>query len=134
MTTTLESHTLSMRIERPWQTVYQFLAAPENFPRWASGLGQSFKRVKGEWTAQGPEGPISIRFTRMNEFGIVDHYVTVAPGVEIYIPMRVIVNGRGSEVQFTLFHLAAMSDDKFAEDIAWVERDLLALKTLLESY
>ena len=53
--------------------------------------------------------------------------------MQIYIPMRVISNGIGSEVLFTLFRLSDTSDEKFAEDAEWVKRDLNALKSLLEA-
>lgn len=46
--------------------------------------------------------------------------------------MRVLSNGVGSEVLFTLFRLPDMSDEKYAEDMRMVERDLRTLKDLLE--
>jgi hypothetical protein len=46
--------------------------------------------------------------------------------------MRVLSNGSGSEVLFTLFRLPDMSDEKYAEDMRLVDRDLRALKDLLE--
>ena len=132
MADTFESRTLTVRIARPRRDVYDFLAAPENFPRWASGLGRSLKKADGEWIADSPEGPVRVRFTERNEFGILDHHVAVRPGLDVYIPMRVIANGTGSEVLFTLFRLPGMTDEAFARDAEWVERDLRALKALLE--
>jgi len=41
-------------------------------------------------------------------------------------------NGSGSEVLLTLFQTAGMSDERFAEDIRWVEQDLKTLKRILE--
>jgi hypothetical protein len=113
-------------------TLESFASAPENFPRWASGLARSLKNVGGEWIADTPEGPVKVRFTARNDFGILDHHVAVRPGVDIYIPMRVIANGTGSEVLFTLFRLPDMTVEAFARDAEWVERDLRALKALLE--
>jgi hypothetical protein len=52
--------------------------------------------------------------------------------VEIYIPMRVVSNGSGSELLLTLFRLPEMTDEKFAADAQWVMRDLAAVKNLLE--
>ncbi|MEX2622340.1 MAG: hypothetical protein WD651_01275 [Acidimicrobiia bacterium] len=52
--------------------------------------------------------------------------------VEIYVPMRVILNGEGSEVLFTLFQAPDMSDDVAAGDAKQVERDLATLKVVLE--
>ena len=132
MADTFESRTITVRIARPRRDVYDFTAVPENFPRWASGLGKSLKSVDGEWIADAPEGPVKVRFTAPNDFGVLDHHVTIRPGVDIYIPMRVIANGTGTEVILTLFRLPDMTDDAFARDAEWVERDLRALKALLE--
>ena len=133
MTTMYQSRNLSVQIRRNPRDVYNFTSVPENFPRWASGLGKSLKRKNGEWIAETPQGPIKVRFTERNEFGILDHYVIPESGVEIYIPMRVIPNGSGSELIFTLFRLSDVSDEKFAADTEWVMRDLTALKNLLEA-
>ena len=48
--------------------------------------------------------------------------------------MRVIKNGEGSEVIFTLFQTADMPDDKFAEDAKSVKHDLNILKNLVEEH
>ena len=133
MATMYQSRNLSVQIGRNPRDVYNFTSVPENFPRWASGLGKSLKRKNGEWIAETPQGPIKVRFTERNEFGILDHYVIPESGVEIYIPMRVIPNGSGSELIFTLFRLSDVSDEKFAADADWVMRDLTALKNLLEA-
>jgi hypothetical protein len=74
-----------------------------------------------------------VKFSEQNSFGVLDHYVIPKPGIEIYIPMRVIVNGSGSEVILTLFCLPGMPEEKFKEDIEWVKRDLAVLKKLLET-
>jgi len=133
MATMYQSRTLSVQISRHPRDVYTFTSVPENFPRWASGLGKSLKRVNGEWMAETPQGPRKVRFTERNEFGILDHYVSLEPGVELYIPMRVIPNGSGSELIFTLFRLPDMSEEQFAADADWVMRDLTALKNLLQA-
>jgi len=133
MAATFESRTISIRINRPADRVYDFMSASENLPKWASGLGKSLTETDGEWIAETLQGPMKVRFTERNSFGVLDHYVIPEPGLEIYIPMRVISNGAGSEVLLTLFHLPEMSDEKFAEDAEWVKRDLDALKNLLEA-
>ena len=78
-------------------------------------------------------GPAKVRFTERNAHGVLDHYVLLPDGTEIYVPMRVIANGTGSEVLFTLFRLPGMDDEKLAADAAWVLRDLHALRNLLEA-
>ena len=133
MAATHPSRNLSVSINRDAKDVYNFVSVPENFLRWASGLGKSLKKVNGEWVAETPEGPVKVRFTERNEFGVLDHWVYPKPGLQIYIPMRVIPNGSGCELIFTLFRLPAMSDEKFVADAEWVMRDLTSLKNLLES-
>lgn len=44
--------------------------------------------------------------------------------------MRVLANGDGAEVMLTVFRQPSMTAEKFAADLQWVERDLLALKAL----
>jgi len=127
-----ETRTLSVSIQLGWQAAYDFLAKPENFPLWASGLCKSIERVDGQWVAETPNGPAVVRFTPPNGFGVLDHYVQLEPSVEIYVPLRVLANGDGCELALTLFRQPGMSDGKFAEDMAWVQRDLNAVKTLLE--
>jgi hypothetical protein len=72
-------------------------------------------------------------FSERNEFGILDHWVNLKPGMQVDIPMRVIPNGIGSELIFTLFRLPDMSDEQFSADAEWVMRDLTSLKNMLEA-
>jgi hypothetical protein len=73
-----------------------------------------------------------ISFTDHNAFGVMDHWVDLGGGRVVYVPMRVVENGKGAEVLLTLFRQPDMSDAKFAEDQIWVRRDLSALKALAE--
>jgi len=123
---------ISVSIRRAAQDVYDFVAAPQNLAAWASGLGQSPALVNGEWVAQTPQGLVRIRFVERNAFGVLDHWVYPAVDNAIYIPMRVIANGDGCELVFTMLRAPRMSDEKFEADAAWVMRDLNALKNLLE--
>jgi len=129
---TTESRNLSVSIERDADAVYAFLSVPENFPRWASGLG-SLHRANGQWIAETPDGPMRVRFSESNAFGVLDHWVSPPSGVEIYIPLRVVRNGSGCELVFTLFRGPDMDQAGFEADAQWVMRDLKAAKQLLET-
>jgi hypothetical protein len=131
----MEALTVSVGIERPLPEVYAFASVPENFPRWASGLGSALERASdGTWVAETLEGRATIRFSEPNGFGVLDHTVIPASGIEVYVPLRVVANGdAGSEVLLTLFRQPGVSDEKFAADAAWVLKDLRALKALLEA-
>jgi hypothetical protein len=124
---------ISIGISRPFAEAYAFLAEPENFPKWASGLGHSFRHVGGsEWLAETPMGSMAVRFSERNAFGVLDHTVLAEGGAPIHNPMRVLANGDGAEVVFSLFQRPGMSDEEFARDADWVARDLQTLKACLE--
>jgi len=108
--------TVRMTIERPPGEVYEFVCNPKNLPAWASGLAAAVK----------------VRFAERNSYGVLDHYVSVDSGEEVFVPMRVFANGSGSEVLLTIFRQPGVSEEKFADDAQWVRRDLEALKELLE--
>ncbi|MEW6312427.1 MAG: SRPBCC family protein [Pseudomonadota bacterium] len=129
----LESKTISVSIQCPPPQVYQFSANPENLPQWASGLGTAITIIDGTCVAQTSQGVVKIRFAPPNDFGILDHYVTLPSGQEIYAPLRVIANGTGSELIFTLFRQVEMSAQQFHDDAEWAMRDLTTLKQLLEN-
>ena len=105
-----------MTIERDALAVYNFVLDARNLPKWASGIDAAAK----------------VRFVERNKYGVLDHYVSVGSGPEVYMPMRVFANGEGAEVLITVFRRDGVSDEKFAEDTQWVRRDLEALKELLE--
>jgi hypothetical protein len=128
----LEVRHVSVSIRRPLDVVYRFASDGANLPRWASGLGDSVRFERGAWIAEGPLGRATVRFAVPNEFGVLDHDVTLASGESIHNPMRVLPNGGGSTVVFTLMRLPGVSDDKFRADAEWIERDLLRLRQILE--
>jgi len=123
----------SIGIARPLAEVYAFLAEPANFPRWASGLGHSFEHLAGsEWMAETPMGRMKVQFGERNPYGVLDHTLLPERAAPMRNPMRAMANGEGCEVVFTLFQRPGMSDAEFARDADWVQRDLAALKALLE--
>jgi hypothetical protein len=133
MADTLEARIISISIRRDWRAVYDFAQRPENFARWASGAAKSLRREGDDWVADGPEGRAALRFAPRNAFGVLDHTVILASGAEIQVPVRVVLNGGGCEVMFTLFRQPGMTDAVFARDGEWVAKDLAALKALLET-
>ncbi|MCP8465319.1 SRPBCC family protein [Pseudomonas sp. ZM23] len=132
--TTMPSRTLSVRIERRWSEAYEFLAAPENFPRWASGLCSAIEPLQDDlWLARTPQGALRVRFSPRNPFGVLDHDVLPDDAPAIHIPLRLIVNRDGCELQLTLLRQPEMDDATFERDAQWVMKDLQAIKTLLEA-
>jgi hypothetical protein len=129
-----ESKIITVSIDRDWRQAYEFACVPQNFSRWAAGLGSGLERSGEEWTARDPEGrTIRIRFSPPNEYGVLDHVVVAEDGTEIPIPLRIVPNGTGAEVIFVLYRLPGISAAAFEADAAAVTRDLEALKGLLEN-
>ena len=128
-----EVRNVSVSIRRSPKTVYAFASNGENMPRWASGLGQTMQRVDGEWLARGPLGQVRVRFVEPNDLGVLDHDVVLESGATVHNPMRVVPNGAGSTVIFTLLRLPGISEQRFLEDARWVEKDLTTLKEILEA-
>ena len=100
-------------------------------PRWSLFI-KAVARDGNEWVATTPGGTVRMRFAGPNEFGVVDHHVRVNPQLEVYVPFRVVPNQLSSEVLFTVFRLAGMSDQQFEDDVAMVSTDLRRLKDALE--
>jgi hypothetical protein len=128
-----ETRKLSVSIDRAATEAYEFLSLPENFPKWASGLGASLRRAGADWIAETPDGPATVCFTERNSRGVLDHSVKLPRGDSVYVPLRVVANREGCELVLTLFRLPETSDEKFAADAAWVMRDLQAAKRILEA-
>ncbi|MFG1815402.1 SRPBCC family protein [Kribbella sp. NPDC049174] len=126
------SRHLSTHIDRPAQDVYAYASNPANVPEWAAGLGGSIEQVDGDWVAESPMGRVVVTFAESNEYGVLDHDVTLPSGETVYNPMRVIPDGDGSEVVFTIRRRPGMTDDDFDRDASAVQADLLTLKNLLE--
>lgn len=129
---TMPSRIVHVRIERNWKLVYEFASRPENLPLWASGLGEGFAPDGDAWIASGPLGNVRVQFAPDNEFGVIDHDVTLETGFKVHNALRVIPNGDGAEVMFTLLKLPDMSDEAFYTDELNVRQDLERLKALLE--
>lgn len=124
---------ISITIKRSSQDVYEFASQPENLPKWAAGLARSTVKKSGNsWIADSPMGLVTVKFTETNRLGVMDHDVTLPSGEVVHNPLRVLKNGDGCEVVFTLFQLPRMSEEGFKRDAGIVEKDLQKLKSLLE--
>jgi hypothetical protein len=128
----MKSQTLSVTIAAAPERVYAFASNPENLPRWVPSFFKSVELVDGEWVAQSPLGRVGVEFVHDNDLGVLDHTVTLPSGARLTNPMRVIANGDGSEILFTLIQYTGMTDPQFHEDAERVLGDLHTLRRLLE--
>jgi hypothetical protein len=126
------SRHVSTQIDRSAQDVYDYASDPANVPEWAAGLAGSIEQVDGDWIADSPMGRIVVKFAESNEYGVLDHDVTLPSGEIVHNPMRVIADGDGCEVVFTVRRRPDMTEDDFDRDANAVQADLHTLKKLLE--
>lgn len=113
----LPARHISVSIARPWREVYAFASSPNNFQLWAAGLDASAK----------------VEVSPNNDYGVIDHDVSLPDGTVVHVPLRVVANGEGAEVVFTLFQQPSMTARDVDMDAAAVANDLGTLKRLLET-
>jgi uncharacterized protein YndB with AHSA1/START domain len=126
-----EARTISVSIARSPSEVYEYLADPARFPEWSVFI-TAMRREADHWRALTQHGEVRMSFTPRNALGVLDHDVLVNPQLTVHVPMRVVKNGEGSEVLFTIFRQPGMSAQDYDADVALVRTDLLSLKRLLE--
>lgn len=128
------SHLFSIPIQRDCGVVYAYLAEPQNFEKWAAVEAGSFMPLaNGDWEGQTPFGFRHFRFTPANPYGVLDHAIFEPGETPLFMPMRVVPNGAGTDLSFTFYQRDCMSDDQFASSIEWIGTDLLGLKSLIEA-
>ncbi|HRP57205.1 hypothetical protein [Agriterribacter sp.] len=124
---------ISISIDKSADKVYQFASSPENFPLWVEFIKSMTKETENLWLAETDLGNIKIQFVPKNEFGIIDHLVILPDTSTVNNSMRVIDNGTGSELVFTLFWMPNRTEEEFNQDAKLVEKDLTKIKTILET-
>lgn len=131
--TPMPARIIHLTIDRPWRDVYAFAAQPENMPRWAAGLASGLSREGEDWIGDGGSiGKIRVRFAPENDFGVIDHTVTLQTGISVENALRVVPNGDGAEIMFTLLRQAGTDDQAFETDAEAIHKDLSTLKAILE--
>ncbi|MEQ1770224.1 MAG: hypothetical protein ABL879_10320 [Devosia sp.] len=130
----LASRIVQVPIRKPFGQVYEFLADPMNFARWASVPGTEVEPLgDGTYLVEVPTGQVAIRFAPRNSFGVLDYqaYWPNTPNGRV-VPVRLYPNGDGCELIYTVMQHPDVTDEKFASDIEWIESDLNRLKALVE--
>ncbi len=124
---------LAVHVDRSAEEVYRFVADPAHLPQWAAGLGGAIEQRDGRWFADSPMGEVEVRFVPENPYGVLDHDVTLPDGTTVTNPLRVLPDGAGCEVVFSLRRGEGVTDEAFDADAAAVRTDLATLKRLMEA-
>lgn len=126
-----EARTVSVSIAAPPGTVYEYVSNPLNLPNWA--FFDTVVRSGDRWLATSSAGDADVSFAPANDYGVLDHVVKPAAGGEVSMPVRVMPNGDGSELIYTVFRPEVYTDEEYDRDVATVKKDLQTLKSLLEA-
>lgn len=128
----MQSRHVSVVVRTAPDRVYAFAAQPGNLPRWAAGLAKADVQERGEQlVVQSPMGEVTVRFVPHNDFGVLDHAVTLPSGTTVNNPLRVVAHPDGSEVIFTMRQIE-LTDEEFDRDCRLVAEDLDRLRAILE--
>lgn len=129
----MRSHHVSRVITATPSAVYEFASNVENLPRWAAGLAQAdVVRDGDKLLVESPMGRVEVRFIARNDFGVLDHDVTLPSGTVVTNHVRVLAHPDGAEVVFTVRQIE-LDDSEFDRDIETVAADLDRLAVLLNS-
>jgi len=129
----VRSDTQTVTIEAHAVQVFEFLADPENLPRWAVGFCRSIRRAGGRWIAQTAQGDVGIRYVTDPTLGVIDFCISPAPGAEVVAYSRVVPNGDGAEYVFTQFQAPGMPDHVFEANVTALKEELVVLKALMRA-
>jgi hypothetical protein len=116
------------------KSVVAFLTDMENWKTWAPWVQSVTRLSEGGWSLETRDGAMTVRFVEPNSFGVLDHQVTVASGLTVLNPMRVVPNGTGSELVMVVIQSPEMSPDQFDQDVQAVTDDFARLKLAAEAY
>jgi hypothetical protein len=128
----LRSKTVNIFISSPVEKVYRYVSDIAHLPEWGKTFCRSARKMGTGWVIETPQGPVKIRMAEKNNLGVLDHTITTASGRDVLVPVRVVPNGTGCEVIFTVFQQTDILDKNYAKDINLVKKDLRALKKVME--
>lgn len=129
----MNSRHVSRVIAASPEAVYDFASNPDNLPKWAAGLAKTEVVREGDTLfVDSPMGKVAVRFVPRNEYGVIDHDVTLPSGTIVTNPVRILAHPEGAEIVFTIRQIE-LTDEEFDRDTGMVEADLERLKGLVEA-
>ena len=79
----MRADTKSISIQATPSKVEEFVANPQNLPRWAVGFAKAIHRKNGRWFVTTGAGDMEIRIEADSRSGVVDYFMSPTPGVEM---------------------------------------------------
>lgn len=129
----MRSNTQHITINVDPRTLFDFLADPNNLPRWAVGFCRAIRRDGDHWFVQTSQGEVAVRYVTHADLGVVDFSLSPAPGIEVDAFSRIVPNGDGAEYVFTQFQAPGMPDEAFEAQVSALKEELVVLRALMHA-
>ncbi len=128
MKNTLLAKTLTASLPGNPQAAYAFISDPDNLSTWHSSFCRALRKENGSLIAESPRGAMPVRFIRNDHALVLDIHLEITEGIELTYAIRLLANGKGSELVWTLIKPEGISDTAFHEHIRWAGNALHALR------
>jgi cold-inducible RNA-binding protein len=128
MKNTHVAKTLTASLPGNPQTIFAFIADSENLSSWFSSFCRSLRRENGSLLVESPRGAVPVRFVRNDHSLVLDIVVQPAEGIELTHAIRLLSNGEGAEMVWTLVKPLGLLDSVFHEQLRWAGSALNALR------
>ncbi len=124
---------VGQHVDCPAEPVYAFAREPANLSRWAAGLAAvPGHQEGGSWVLDTPAGRVEVDFEPVNPYGVLDHWVRMPDGSRTRNPFRVLADGDGCDLVFTLRRADGVPEQAFEADVTAVRADLARLARICE--
>jgi uncharacterized protein YndB with AHSA1/START domain len=124
------SETRSIAIDAPPDKVHRFISDATNIPRWAPAFATAIRPSDYHWVATSERGEAEIIVASNPDSGTLD--ILSAADRTRGAFARVIGNGPGSEVLFTLFFALDTPEQAVAAQMTVVDGELASIKQLTQ--
>jgi hypothetical protein len=137
----MRADTQAVTLDAPATTVFEFLADPENLPKWAVGFAHAIRRDRGSdgdaggdaWRVRAAQGEVGLRLTTHGRLGTIDFHMTPAPGVDVVAYSRVIPSPEGAVYVFTQLQPPGMPDAVFDGQVRALREELAVLQRIMRA-
>jgi hypothetical protein len=129
----MRADTQAVTLDAPPTTVFEFLADPENLPRWAVGFAHAVRRDGDMWRVRTAQGEVGLRLAADSAGGTIDFHIVAGPGVEVVAYSRVIPAPEGAVYVFTQLQEAGMPDAVFDGQVRALRDELVVLQAIMRA-